>query len=472
MKQGIQASGLFITSVGMELSWRLAWAVMIMASVTYRLFPVPEAALVFISAAVVTRFVYGRGWRRVTVLGLQGVGCLFASLLLLYAFNYRSVPFFSSAWLHTLFCPPETPLEWLARVLTVCWALVFWLGGMRQARRPATHAHVCQRFDVGIGMLFGLLMIKIILIHDGIPVRDPMTAWLIVPFFLFGFTAIGQAHQDSDTAKTYITDYRIQGTLLSAVVLMLMLGGGVLTIFRPYFALAAEKGYVLFKAGAQTLGPVLVTILGFLLQGNRDRSSETTEPDNVEWGASGLDSWWMQLMGMMLWGIVGVIAIIAVAALGVGCWKFFRWLFSKTTKKEGVAAHFGRFQEWLMRLGAFLYLFWEWVGYYIRNYNTVSRIYMALLNWGKRSGLAHRQTETPLEYSLRLIHHFPVVQSELLLISDFFQREIYAEQGLNSQQFHQARSALQRLRNPALWASRIKFWFRGEIYQRRRSSRE
>lgn len=449
----------------MEISWRLAWATLMMTSIANRLFPVPEAILSFVLAVGLTRLARGRGWRWITIIGLQGVGCVLITLRLIYAFNYGSLPFFSRTWLHALFRSPETPVEWLLMVLTIFWALVFWWGGIQQARRSAIYRDVCLRFDVGFGLLFGLLLLKIVLMRDGAQIQDPVTAWLIAPFFLFGLMAIGLARQRGHAPKTYIEGHRTLGILLSAVVLTLVLGIGVFAMFWPYFALVAEVSYELLKAGAHPLESVIIVILRFLLSGRRNIPS-TTMPapeSNVGEYSPGESSWWMHLLEKVFsWGFGGLIAIIAVVVLGIGLWRIVRWLFSKTPKGEIRGRQSGIFRDWLLRLQTLLNLGWEWLCQHLQGYNTTPQIYAALLNWGKHSGLPHKQTETPLEYGIRLSQHFPTVQPEVIVIIDLFQQEIYAELTTTARQVNQARRALRRLRSPAFWGLRIRFWFRGD----------
>jgi hypothetical protein len=111
-----------------------------------------------------------------------------------------------------------------------------------------------------------------------------------------------------------------------------------------------------------------------------------------------------------------------------------------------------------MRLRAMLLFCWEQVFRRVRGYRRAAQLYRALLDWGRYSGLPHRLTETPLEYGSRLKHHFPAVQHEIELIIEVFHQEVYGELILNTRQFTMAHQALQRLRSPLHWSSRLKSW--------------
>ena len=88
-------------------------------------------------------------------------------------------------------------------------------------------------------------------------------------------------------------------------------------------------------------------------------------------------------------------------------------------------------------------------------------LYDALLKWGKRSGLYHRVSETPLEFAARLSRYFPHLNREINLIVDAFHEEVYAGSDLLGKRLKHAESALRRLRSPLYWPLRMKVRFSG-----------
>ena len=87
------------------------------------------------------------------------------------------------------------------------------------------------------------------------------------------------------------------------------------------------------------------------------------------------------------------------------------------------------------------------------------RLYGTLLRWGKRSGLANRNSETPLEYGRRLKQQFNAVAAEIDLIIFSFNLHVYGEMVCEGQEVAHARQALKRLQSPMLWPKRFKLWF-------------
>lgn len=442
--------------MGMELSWRLALALMIMTPLAHGLFSVNGAIVIFVSAVVLTRVTTAYRWKFFAV---QAVGCGLACMVLIHCL-YRGSSFFSFTWMHAAFGLQKTPLDWFVLALTIIWALVFWFGGMTTALRSSAYLKVCQRFDIGGSLLLVMLLMKIVLVHDAVLVKNTIMGWLIILFFLSGVTAIGLSRQERHQSRTFIAGYRLQGVLISVVAIMLLVCVGLLTFLWPCLHMVAEEGYGLFQTGAQTIGPVIVTFMQVI--GGQGGARSASGVSGLEVAQQAPGSFEILLMEIMLWGLRGIcvfFVITAMVGIGIGLYRLFRWLFSKTPVTHEKTRPPGRIRDWLLRLYVFLSLCREWLMQYIRNYNTIGRIYRALLLWGNHSGVPQRQTETPLEFSRRLSRLFPVAQSEISMISELFQKEIYAGQKPDTQAFQQARTALRRLRSPALWILRSKQWF-------------
>ncbi len=77
----------FWAMMGMELSWRYAWANFLMTSNLHRPFPFPEAVVTFALAAATTFLSKGRGWRVIYILSSQVFGFILVGLRIVYLFN-------------------------------------------------------------------------------------------------------------------------------------------------------------------------------------------------------------------------------------------------------------------------------------------------------------------------------------------------------------------------------------------------
>lgn len=454
---------LLFASGGMELSWLYAWATFTTIPLSHHLFPLPEVMGTFALAAAITTITRGKGWRRIWILGLQTAGFLLAALRIVYIFNYRTYPFFSQTWLKVLFSEPGSPVEWLLLLLlSLFWMLMLWVGGVRLVRRSPSYQTLCSRFDLGIAAFGSLFLIKVLLLRNGARIHDSMTGLLIVPFFLFGLLSIGLVRNRAHAPKDYLSGYRGVGVIISFAVLVLIFGAGLICLCLPQLTVAAEIGYEMFKKGAKPLTPILVSILRFLFMYNRNVPSNTstsTGSHNAGFVPSGENSWWTELLeNILAWGLGGMIGVIALIIIGLGVWSLVRWLCSKTPANEQRLNRKGLIALWIVKLRRILLLGEEWFFRRMQGYKKAAQLYRALLDWGRYSGLAHRLTETPAEYGSRLKDHFPALKHEIELIIEMFHQEVYGELILNTQQVTMAYLALQRLRSPLHWASRLKSW--------------
>lgn len=457
---------LLLASGGMELTWRLAWANFIMMSLAQRVFPFPAAIGAFSLAAALTMIVRGKGWRWITIIGLHVVGCLVTTLYMFYAFTYRAYPFLSHTWLNILFSPPDNSMEGLISLFILFWALLFWVSGIQFARRSPVYRVVCGRFDVGMGMLFGLLLLKLALRYNDLQIMDPLTGWLILPFLLFSMVAIGSARNRDHPSKTYRAGYRIIGVVLSFTALVVASGVSLLMLLWPYFTLTAERGYDLLQQGLQPFIPVLAAILRFLFLPRRAGLSDPAMPASnggIEAGPPGETHWWMTLLEKILsWGFGSLFVLIIACMLSVILWRLMKWLWSKTPVSQRKPRNSGHLLAWLLKVPIVLRLCWEWIFRCFQGSTTATQFYHVLSDWGRRSGLPRRPTETPMEYGSRLSRHFPAIHKEIMQIIALFHQEVYSERALNAQQVMLASLALRQLRRPAHWPSRLHSWFREE----------
>ena len=455
---------LFLVIGGMELSWRYAWANFLTTSILHQLFPFPEAIVTFAVAAAFTLFSEGKGWRIVSILGLQVFGFIFAALRIVYIFNSWSYSFLSQTWLIEFFNTPRSPLEWLNLIVVLFLTLMFWLGGVTLARRSTAYSTLCSRFDLGIAAFALLFLIKFLLwIKGGIKIEDPISQLLFFPFFIFSLLAIGLVRHQSTTPRDFLPGYQGIGVILSFTVVVVLFGTGLVLFFLPYLTLAAETGYGIIKTAAKPLGPILVSVLRFIFVHGAirpEKPSPSTKGGGGDLVSPAESTWWTEFLEKILaWVFGGLFGLIVLIISGLALFFLFRWLLSRTPTGQGKQSTWYSILLWVERLRVFLLSCWRGIARRVKGYQGAVQLYTALLSWGRHSGLPHFLSETPMEYGLRLKYQFPSLKREIDLIIKAFNQEVYGEIILNDQQWAEADSAWRKLRSPLHWPLRLKTWF-------------
>ena len=458
MKKGL----LLFVSGCMQLSWLYAWANFLTTSISHRLFPLLGAIAVFILATGITLLSKEKGWRVIYVLSLQLLGFIFSALLILYLFNALINPFLSYTWVTEFFLSLRGVLEWFITILIIFLTLFFWIGGLTLAKKPTTYSRTCSRFDLGLGAFFLLFLIKLVLLEKGgIKIADPVSQFMIFPFFIFSLSAIGLARKQGSFQKNFLSGYQGIGVILIFIMAILIFGGGLTLFFLPSLSLVAESGYGILKITAKPLGYIFVQVISFLFRGHAIRP-EKPSPQPSE-GIEGLNppaggGWWPEFVEKIIsWGLWIALGLILLLAFSLAMYYLLRWLFSKTPasspKKESL---WFWILSWLKRFRDFLLSLPKKGISGKQGYKGAVRIYWTLLSWGRHSGLPHFLSETPNEYGQRLNRQFPSVKGEIDLIIGAFNLEFFGGISLDKEQLAKSLSAWRRLRSPLLWPHRLK----------------
>jgi len=456
---------IYIGGGGMELSWLYAWATFSLTFIPNRPFPLPEAIGTFVLAAALTFLSLGRGLRVVQILGLQVLGLLISASRIIYLYTDRSHPYFSREWIWDFFNKTRDPLEWIILIFILFWSLCFWFGGVTLARRPTAYRAVTARFDLGVVAFLALLLLKFLVIFKGGPnLQNPFTDFLFFPFFMFGLTAIGLSRNRSDVQRGFLSGYQGMGVILSFTVVVLLFGTGLVLLFLPYLTLAAEMGYVVIKGAAQPMGPVLVSILRFLFMREnklRETPQGTSNEPEINFTPSVEESsWWMELLSKIGgWGLTGLVALMGLIAVGFALYYLIKWLLSRTAHDRGREGLWHLILLWAISLWAILTFFMEKMRFRRHGPQLAVHLYKALLGWGRHSGVPRSLNETPTEYGRRLSHRFPGVKKEAGLITEVFNRHVYARTAPDTQQLDRAGNAWRKMRSPLHWPLRLKSWF-------------
>jgi len=458
---------LFLIIVGMELSWLYAWINFLAISILHKPFPFPEAIGIFALAAGLTLFSKGKGWRIISILGIQVFGFILAALRIVYAFNTSSYSFFSQTWLIEFFNTLRSPLEWINFIFILFLTLMLWVGGITLARRPKAYATISFRFDLGIAIFFFLFLTKLFLLVKGsVKMEDPISLFFLFSFFVFSLLAIGLVRNRSTSPKDFLPGYQGMGVILSFTVVVVLLGTGLVLFFLPYLTLAAETGYGILKTAAKPLVPILANVLrSIFLHGTNFRHgtenwSSSSDGSTGNLVSPGESSWWAELFDKIFaQGFGGLLGLILLSVTGLALFFLFRRLLSRTQVSQRKQSIWYSILLWAERLRVFLLSCWRGIIRRVKGYKAAVQLYTALLNWGRHSGLPHSLNETPNEYGFRLKNRFPLLTREIESIIQAFNQEVYGEITLNQQQFAIVKSAWHRLRSPLHWPSRLKTWF-------------
>jgi hypothetical protein len=463
MKSGRNETQLILTCAGMEITWRYMWTGFLILAVLQRSFPLLTAVGAFAAAALCTYFSGSRNWRMFQVVLLHMAGFAFTALWFVYGFYYGGFPFFSAAWLTDLFRQPKNPQQWLALLLILFCLLLFWLGGRSLMKRPRDYLHVCIQFDKGLGFLFLLLLIKFLLQEKGgIHIEDPAVRLLVPAFFIFSLLSIGLARNQNYVQKSFRSGYHGIGFLLGFTTSVVLGGAALLLLFLPYLTQLADSAQLVLKEVARPLGPIIVSILRFLLGVSKYRSrtgiSTTSDPD-ANLVQSSDHSGWADLVARGFgWILVGMIGLMTVVALWALMKYLVRWLMKKNAAAEAQVRSWAWLLKLLWMLVAFPLSIWNGLWYRLTRLDSAASIYAGILRWGCRSGLPPAPCETPGEYGNRLTRQFPKLKEEIGTIIEAFNREVYGQIAIDAQILGRILSARRSMRSPRHWPSRVRQW--------------
>ncbi len=457
MKPGRQTL-LVLCCGGMEITWRYAWAFFFTLLIFNHPMPLPEALAVFIAASAASLLTGERCWRRYQSIAFHITGFSAAWLLTTYRFYYRRVPFFNISWIQDLFERLREPQLWLIQLPVLACLLLFWLGARAMVKRQQSYYPVCLQFDRGLGAFFLLLLIKFtVQAKGGIRLEDPVTQYLLFAFFTFSLIAISLSRNQSDVRKTFRPGYHGIGIVLGFVSVVLIGSAVFIVLFLPYLTLVAESAQSVLKATAAPMVPGLVHFIRFLFSIGRYRRDLgiqiTSDLKNQLYPDSEIG--WMHGLG---WIMLGVFGLIALGLCGYLIHLLVRWLLKKSSGDELQDLKFP-VSRLVSMLAAIILNLWNGLLFLLKKIDSAAAVYAGLLRWGRRSGLPAVSSETPVEYGGRLKQRFPRLKTEIEMIVEAFNREIYGQIPPQKRILDRIRSAQGRMRNPRHWPSRMKAWF-------------
>jgi len=453
----------WVANAGMEISWIYAWVTFIIHPIIKRPCPLPEAVAIFVLASVVTAFTRGRGWRIIQILLMHAIGLSLFAFRSVYVLWYQHQAFWAQAWISDFFSRPREVTEWLALAAFWSCVLFFWVCGIRFTLRSRFYPDVCSSFDKGLGWLFALLILRLLIrVQIGVQLVENISEAMIFPFFIFALLAVALARNRSGIKGDFMSGFSGTGLIISFSMTVLICGTGVVLLFLPYLRAASEVGYEILKTAGRSISPVLISILRFIFgykanlrvtPGVAPKISPLETFPEIE------PTWWTEFfLKVYLWVFWVILGAALLIFSSIGVWFLFRWLFSRTHKTDRNGFGWKCAFRWLERWMELLSLFFDRLFSRTGGHPSI-RLYGSLLKWGRRSGLPYKPGETPLEYGLRLEGYFGGIKREIDLIVDVFNQHVYAQAFLDEAWLSQARQAFRKLKSPILWPKRFKLWF-------------
>ena len=384
-------------------------------------------------------------------------GSAVAGFWIVHTFYYRPWPWWSSGWLTDFFNRPWNQLEWFLLIFVLGYTVVFWAAGIRFAHEVKSYTTACSRFDRGIVALFCLFLVKLILhTRMGVQFHDSIAFLMVFPFFIYSLTEIGLARNRGDGQnKSFLTGYSAVGVTASFAVGALIMGVAIFVFFLPYLKMATVATYELLQDATAPLGPLVTTAIRFIF-GHAEWDSAAGDLQLQSAAAEPMESgpWMLWIQKILMWGGGSLMMATGIAAACVVLWYALRWLFLKRAGQEPDEEPWS-LRSWWGQVKIYLFAFCRWL---LRSNNgrTALQFYIALQRWGRYSGITQVPNETPLEYAGRLSHRFPHFKSEISLIVEMFQRELYGETVLSLKQIIRTRQAWKKLHSPVKWPMRLK----------------
>ncbi len=444
--------GLFSAFFGMELFWLFAWSDFLMGSTARLSLPfIPLAAGYFLAFALASGF---QQKRLRLIWGVLGHGIAFSALAA-FALHWAT---------GRVFPPGPGVLDWYQSFLTLALAGLFWYKGTKLCFRVMSYKMVCNYFDLGLSLFFGLLLIKLLVFYQsGIRLTDGALLYLMIGFFFIGLAAIFLSNAPTTRKRHYMEGFRGIGVMISFCVAFLLCGLGLVFVFLPLMTSMAESGYTLLKGVSGSLGPYFVHILRFILLVPKPRGAAAPpaqdqgiqDPHHI--GMIGEAGWFFDLI---FYGILLVMAAVALVLIGTLILRLLKFLLQKPLTGPAPESRPSLWSMLRRLFDAVLGLFRRFISLFSGRIDTAQTGFARLAAWGRKSGAKRRSTETPGEYVQRLQALFSPLETEILTILHAFHLETYGEMVLTGPELDRVIRALKKIHSPSFWKMRLKVSFR------------
>jgi hypothetical protein len=455
---------LLLARGGMELSWRYALALFAALLAVQLTFPLPAAVCAMVLGAVVTRMSIAGNFRIYQKIAFQSACFVLISLLTLYWTQYPGVPFWHFDWTRHLLLEAKSPFQWLILFVLVFYMWLFWQGGRLLIKGSQHYMPICMHFDRDLGLFMALLIVYALVdVRTELNLQNQGIRFTILAFFTFSLASIVLARHQTHAQKSFVSGYHGIGMILSTLTMTGIFAIGTTLLAYPYLFHKADALLIIIKKTAAPFKPLLINILLFLFRPRQLKEQADIQNKNMpsikEMGAPVVEDWQTVLIKILGVCLIALIGLVILVLLGFLVYKLVLWLSKKDRNAAEPIHLFKGFRRFLKACRVFLLRIWEKTMELVKGMDSAAMIYYRLLRWGGYSGMTPLPSDTPSEYGSRLMQSFPGLKSEIHLIVEAFNREIYGRTATDRQTLVQLASAYRRMRGLKHWPSRMKTWF-------------
>ena len=455
---------LILARGGMELSWRYAWVVFLTLVLTQHIFPPLAGVLVLILGGMTTYISIRYNLRNFQILLLQLFCFVLVVWFVLLWFQDQYSPILSSEWSRHFFLESKTPPQWVILLPFFYCMWLFWNGGRLLAKSPQTYMKTCLQFDKGLG-LFILLLVIFALIdrRTELNLEGQVIHYMILAFFIFSLISIALARNHSRSKKSYMAGYHGIGVILSTLSMVGFFSVGTTLLATPYLYLKADSLLVALRDMAGPFKPYLIKILIFLFRPRHIKLYADIQDENIpaleEMGAPVVEGWQATLFKILGAGLITAMSLVALIVLVYGIIRLVQWLLKRDRDEGGDSIATAEMKRFLNACLQFLRRLGKKIVATFKRVDSAAMVYYQMLRWGKISGLAARPSDTPKEYGRRLMQCFPDLKTEVIMIVEAFNRELYGHVTAGKETMTRLVSAQRRMRRLRYWPSRMRTWF-------------
>lgn len=358
---------------------------------------------------------------------------------------------------------PNTFYQGYQMTLMAAMVCLFWYKGIKLSSRQMSYETTCNYFDLGISLLFLLLIIKMLIqIKAEVLISESFTLYFMGAYFFFGVAALFLSQNTTKRKKQYLKGFRVYGGLISAFVILLVCVMAMVFVLLPYMTSFAESGYVVLKQATGSLSPYLIAILRFIFSPRNHAGRAQIPPQNQNMAdpniplTAGQPGWAEHLF---LYSILAIFFLIIGVMIAYLVHKLFKFLMSKQ-QSSTIGKEKTMFFSWLFARLVFLFDYFKTVFLSLNEkIEDAQKGFIKLVSWGRKSGMPKLQNETPSEYAKRLERQFVPLENEIRIIVQAFHLETYGELRLDQTKIFQVVTALKIIHSPSFWPLRIKsFW--------------